>query len=197
MSERFKAFFARALPDVRHFTAEEFLVRGSSDARLKLNTDPPEELWPNIVPTVRVLEALRTRLGKPIILHSVYRSPAYNRAIGGATGSMHMQFRAVDFHIVDANSGPADWAATLRSMRSAGVFRGGIGAYATFVHVDTRSTNADFDQIDASKGRVLPAVVRPTPAPRPPVIDAEPIPDLSRNAGCNLAGLLSRIFGGK
>lgn len=200
MSERFKAFFARALPNVTAFSAEEFLVKGGAHARNGLNTDPPEHLWPNIVPTVRVLQELRDRLGKPIILHSVYRSPAYNRAIGGASQSVHMSFGAADFHVVDPNSGPADWAATLRAMRAAGVFKGGIGAYDTFVHVDTRGTNADFDQIDASKGMVLPAsapppLPRPSPPltrPAPTVPPAPPARDPSQNTGCNPAGFFAR-----
>lgn len=200
MSAAFKAFFARALPNVTAFSAEEFLVKGASNSHLRLNTDPPEELWPNIVPTARVLQELRDRIGKPIILHSVYRSPAYNRAIGGAGQSVHMSFGAADFHVVDPNSGPADWAATLRAMRSAGLFKGGIGAYETFVHVDTRGTNADFDQIDARNGRVLPAraqtppLTRPVPAPPPP--PPQPSAGDTLAPGAALGGAAVAIGGG-
>ena len=36
------------------------------------------------------LQALRTRLGKPLIIRSGYRSPEHNRAVGGAKASKHM-----------------------------------------------------------------------------------------------------------
>ena len=37
------------------------------------------------------LQALRTRLGKPLIIRSAYRSPEHNRAVGGAKASKHME----------------------------------------------------------------------------------------------------------
>jgi hypothetical protein len=37
------------------------------------------------------LQALRDRLGKPLIVRSAYRSPEHNRAVGGATRSKHME----------------------------------------------------------------------------------------------------------
>ena len=139
------------------FNAREFLVKGRSHSDSNhrgygLNTDPPRDLWPNILPTVRVLDTLRERLGYAVILSSVYRSPAYNRAIGSSNppdphtqdgvGSQHPRFTAADFR--GAEGTPAEWAAELRRMRSEGLFRGGIGVYETFVHVDTRGTNADW-----------------------------------------------------
>ena len=36
------------------------------------------------------LQSLRNRLGKPLIVNSGYRSPAHNRAVGGAPASKHM-----------------------------------------------------------------------------------------------------------
>ncbi len=42
------------------------------------------------------LQALRDRLGKPLIVRSAYRSPEHNRAVGGAPGSKHMQGTAFD-----------------------------------------------------------------------------------------------------
>ena len=35
------------------------------------------------------LQALRNRLGKPLVLTSAYRSPEHNRAVGGAKASKH------------------------------------------------------------------------------------------------------------
>jgi hypothetical protein len=36
-------------------------------------------------PALDTLQALRDRLGKPLIVRSAYRSPEHNRAVGGAT----------------------------------------------------------------------------------------------------------------
>ena len=41
-------------------------------------------------PALDKLQALRDRLGKPLIVRSAYRSPEHNRAVGGATRSKHM-----------------------------------------------------------------------------------------------------------
>ena len=90
-----------------------------------------------------MLDQLRDLLGAQIQVISAYRSPAYNERIAGATKSQHVDFRALDF-IAKSISGPADWAATLRQMRNSGLFKGGIGTYPSFVHVDTRGTNADW-----------------------------------------------------
>jgi hypothetical protein len=54
-----------------------------------------------------------------------------------------MEFRALDFKVVGAG-GPPDWAKILKRYRDEGMFSGGIGAYGTFVHVDTRGYRADW-----------------------------------------------------
>lgn len=127
---------------IRYFDAKEVFFRGGSNARLQTNTDPPRELWPNIIPTLRVLDALRVTLGVPIELTSIYRSPAYNRNIGGEKASFHMRFQACDFKAMTGK--PKEWAAELLDMRRQGVFKGGVGIYPTFIHVDTRGYNASW-----------------------------------------------------
>ena len=47
-------------------------------------------------PALDKLQALRDRLGKPLIVRSAYRSPEHNRAVGGATRSKHMDGAAFD-----------------------------------------------------------------------------------------------------
>ena len=142
----FATWFAENLPDVTHFRASEFLAKGASHASNGLNTDPPRELWPNVIPLARVLEAVRREIGKPIKILSVYRSPAYNEAIGGATSSQHMKFKAADFAVIGPGAGkPRDWAAVVDRMRwHDGTFKGGRGLYNTFVHVDVRGNNASW-----------------------------------------------------
>jgi lysozyme family protein len=140
----FKTFFEISLPDVKHFAWHEFLVKGGSHAGNGLNTDPPSDLWPNVVPLARVLDKLREEAGHPVILTSVYRSPEYNDAIpGAAKASQHRHFCAADFKIPGHGSA-SDWHALIRRLRDGGLFSGGIGKYNSFVHVDTRGVNADW-----------------------------------------------------
>lgn len=138
MIEKFQALLQKE--GIRHFTARELFTKGASDARLHLNTDPPEALWHNIIPTVKVLDLLRERVGGPIQILSAYRSPAYNRAIGGAPLSQHVQFRACDIRSDAAT--PSRLYNILLALRTEGAFSGGLGRYRTFVHIDTRGRNA-------------------------------------------------------
>jgi len=131
---------------LRHFDPAEFLTLGGSHfgggAAHGLNAPPPETLWPNLVPTARLLDALRERLGVPVTISSAYRTAAYNRAVGGAANSWHRQFIACDIKANGAS--PAKVANALAEMRGQGFFRGGIGRYSSFTHVDTRGVNADW-----------------------------------------------------
>jgi hypothetical protein len=140
----FGTWFSRNLPGYTDFSAAEFLVKGATNATNHLNTDPPAALWPNIIPTALVLAELKARLGgASMTLTSVYRSKAYNQSIGGVANSQHMRFSATDF-VSTAAGGPQAWGSVLKQMRRDNVFSGGIGIYPTFVHVDTRGTNADW-----------------------------------------------------
>ena len=136
-----KADFQKLLDDagVRYFTADEVFFRGARDARLQLNTDPPRALWPSLLAVVRVADEARHRLSRPLRINSAYRSPAYNRAISGASKSVHVQGGALDL-----SGSPATLHKILTQMRREGLFRGGIGRYRTFVHVDVRGKNADW-----------------------------------------------------
>ncbi len=136
-----KAEFQKLLEaqGTRYFTADEVFYRGARDARLQLNTDPPRALWPSLLAVVRVADEARHRLGKPLRINSAYRSPAYNKAISGSGGSIHMKGGALDL-----SGSPATLHKILTQLRKEGFFKGGIGKYRTFVHVDVRGKNADW-----------------------------------------------------
>lgn len=127
---------------LRHFQPHEITRYGKAVRGRVRNSLPPDELWKNIAPTLRVLDRCREIIGKPIVLTSVYRSPAYNTAVGGARYSQHLRNNATDFQVHGAFDEEA-WT-VLHQLRAAGEFRGGLGRYATFIHLDTRGTNADW-----------------------------------------------------
>lgn len=74
------------------------------------------------------LERLRAIVGHPLRIVSGYRSPAHNRAVGGAARSQHLYNRAADIPVLYA---------TLAQARAAGFT--GVGTRAGYaVHVDVR-----------------------------------------------------------
>lgn len=131
--------------NLKHFKPYEFMMLGDVNDEVEspcyqLNHLPSMELWQNVEPLARVLDELRAQLDAPIVLTSIYRSPAYNACVGGVPKSQHKLFRAADFH-VKGGSSPAEWASVLIQMRNEGIFSGWVKPYKTFVHVDTRGTS--------------------------------------------------------
>jgi len=126
----------------KHFKGEELAryfrqVRGGV-----MNSYPPSALWHRFLPTLQIVDGLREALGKPVRITSSYRSPAYNKAVGGAPMSQHKEFRAADIQVDGAT--PQEVYTLLKLWRDQGRFSGGLGLYSTFVHIDTRGTNADW-----------------------------------------------------
>lgn len=118
--------------------APHFKTRGRTR-----NSLPPRHMWKNIAPTLRVLDIMSTRMKAPIgELLSIYRSPAYNSAVRGRSGSIHKQNRAIDVKFSGVS--PRTVSAVARKFRSNGTFSGGVGRYSSFTHIDTRGYNADW-----------------------------------------------------
>jgi len=133
-----------------YFSAEE-LIRPHRNVRYGVqNTIPPKELWESLVPTLRVADTLRARLNVRVTVLSAYRSFDYNSAIGGASRSQHMRNRALDLRF-DCSSDEAYAMAV--ALRQEGGFKGGIGWYPSFIHIDTRGQNVEWGKDDEkSKG---------------------------------------------
>jgi len=77
------------------------------------------------------LQALRDRLGKPLIVRSAYRSPEHNRAVGGAKRSKHLVGAAFD--IAMENHDPVAFEAAAREVGFLGF---GFYPRSGFMHVD-------------------------------------------------------------
>lgn len=81
---------------MKYFTIDE--LTASATARKKgLKNIPNEEERLNLIALVAaVLDPLRERYGKPIIVTSGYRCAALNKCVGGVTGSQHRKGEAAD-----------------------------------------------------------------------------------------------------
>jgi hypothetical protein len=107
------------------------------------NSLPPRYMWRNISTTLRVIDALSSRMrATPKEMVSIYRSPTYNRAVRGRSQSQHLQNRAIDIQFNGVSAYTV--SSVVRKMRSEGSFKGGVGRYSSFTHIDTRGQNADW-----------------------------------------------------
>ena len=79
-----------------HFELAEFLVSETA-ARRGIANEPTPEIIENLRRLCQlVLEPLRVKLARPVVITSGSRSPALTRALGGSPTSHHMQGRAAD-----------------------------------------------------------------------------------------------------
>ena len=78
---------------------------------------------------VSLLENIRAKFGRPIVIHSAYRTEVHNKKIGGVGDSRHVRGMAADIEIRGVD--PAEVA---KYAEEIGV--GGVGRYASFTHVD-------------------------------------------------------------
>lgn len=107
------------------------------------NSLPPHSLWRYIGTTLKVVDRVAREIDQPVKeVVSVYRSAAYNaRCPGAKSSSWHQSNCAMD--VTFPIAAPVI-ARTVRSYRDRGLFRGGVGSYSGFTHVDTRGTNVDW-----------------------------------------------------
>lgn len=79
------------------------------------------------------LQILRNIFGKPIIVTSGYRCEKYNKKVGGYIRSNHMTGHAADIKPYNQKD-----LAYLRELADKVFYKGGLGKYKTFIHVDTK-----------------------------------------------------------
>ncbi len=131
--------------------------------------DVPDKLWrwPNFSPeeiacrgdgTIRIneaaldkLQALRDQLGVALIVHSAYRSPDYNRKVGGAKHSMHLQGAAFDISM--ANHDPESFEAIARVTGFTGF---GFYPRQKFMHIDIGRARQWGDPFPSRTSRFAP-----------------------------------------
>lgn len=119
-----------------NFTLKEFQTHDGEQV--------PESLHDNLRRLCRNLEVLRAHLGKPIIIVSGWRSPAYNTKIGGAPKSQHMTALAADIRVGGITE-EALLAAVEHLIAAGKMEQGGVGIYADWLHVDVRGRRSRWD----------------------------------------------------
>lgn len=135
---------------LRHIRGSELSWLWTRSRKLVVNSVPPSHLWPNIIHPLVVLDEIRERLGRPVRITSSYRSPAYNTAVGGELMSYHKLFAAIDFTTPAGPEAASRVARQLRGTRlklpggGSFIWKGGIGIYPTFVHIDARGVDANW-----------------------------------------------------
>lgn len=143
-------------------TLAQYQIRNFSIQEITQNQNIiPVHYLDNIIPTLCLLQNIRSRTGVPIFIHSTYRTPEHNRAVNGKPDSLHLVFNAIDFT-------PAGYTHQMLSLLFRQILKGdfltdiifrggrisitpmvmGAGLYRSFIHIDTRGI----------LGRISPAV---------------------------------------
>ena len=78
-----------------HFSLAE-LVASQVATRKGIDNTPAPAIVANLTRLAALLEQVRALVGAPITISSGYRSPALNRAVGGAASSAHVLGLAAD-----------------------------------------------------------------------------------------------------
>ena len=127
------------LKGIKHFNGKE-ICNG---------WDIPDSLLNNIIPTIIILNKLRAWYNKPLYINSTYRSPEYNKAVGGKPKSLHLDFNAVDFTVTNKKDLPKLFNKLIEWDQEKNLFNflpkqsGNFGMEmydGRFIHLDTRST---------------------------------------------------------
>lgn len=128
---------------LKNISAQEVIAAHAKEHEGVWNSLPPKQWWTRMGYTLRVVDRVSTAMNVPVKeIVSAYRSPAYNARCNGAKArSYHQANVAVDVQF-DTSARSVTHAA--RSLRDRGLFKGGVGSYSSFTHIDTRGTNVNW-----------------------------------------------------
>lgn len=112
----------------KNFTVKEFACKDGTDPIFIAKELP------------MVLQYIRMRVGKAVVVNSAFRTADYNRSVGGVSESQHCYGTAADIFV--SGYTPQQIANIAREIMPDW---GGIGVYDKFTHVDVRSEKADWN----------------------------------------------------
>ncbi len=126
-----------------HFSLEEFRCKDQD------KTPVPVSVRGNTQRLMEQLEVLRSELGKPVIVHSGYRTVAYNKRVGGEDQSQHLCGAAADITV--SGYSPAQVHEKIEALIASGkMMQGGLGLYDGFVHYDVRGRKSRWRKTSAA-----------------------------------------------
>ena len=96
------------------------------------------EIKPELSLLLRSLDEALEKHGGAVRVNSGYRCQTHNAKVGGVPTSRHMTGEAVDLAPVHPQTfSPADLLALInRELGTQGDYKGGLGLYRSFVHMD-------------------------------------------------------------
>lgn len=128
---------------LKNISAQDVISAHAKERGNIWNRLPPRKWWTRMGYTLKVVDRISSAMDvlvKEIV--SAYRTPAYNSLCRGAKShSWHQSNVAVD---VRFDTSARQVTTTARSLRDRGLFKGGVGSYSSFTHIDTRGANMDW-----------------------------------------------------
>lgn len=83
--------------DMKNYFADREFTQSATATKLGIDNTPDATAWAKLhALRDNVLNPARARLGRAITVNSAYRSPALNKAVGGAANSQHVTGEAAD-----------------------------------------------------------------------------------------------------
>ena len=122
------------------------LTKNFSKSEFECNdgSEMPQEVFDNVEVHAYNLQVIRDFFDASVTINSAYRSPSYNKKVGGATKSQHLTGNASDITIKGYT--PEVVADIIEGLiRIDAIEEGGVGRYNTFTHYDRRGTKARWD----------------------------------------------------
>ena len=128
---------------LKNISAQDVIGAHAKERGGTWNTLPPKQWWTRMGYTLRVVDRVSSAMNVPVKeIVSAYRCPAYNaRCSGAKKRSYHQANVALDVQF-DTSARNVTHAA--RTLRDRGLFKGGVGSYSSFTHIDTRGTNVNW-----------------------------------------------------
>ena len=87
---------------------------------------------------INILQKIREKIGKPIVITSGYRTAEYNKKVGGAQNSYHIKGQAFDIQVVGI--APKEIAKIAEQVGCRGICYYTRTGKAGWTHIDSRTT---------------------------------------------------------